>query len=213
MYCTVEDIRAEGVTEDQASDEKLTGLITLAGNYIDRMTRQWFEPREKTVVLDGNGGVILPLPVFLIKLPESLTIDCEEATGYVLYNRFPPADDRSYPKMYRQSRWAKGVQNIVIKGLWGYVDEDGSGGYTTPSLIRRAVMKLALYNFPDLGDAEAQQEKAQRGALLSETTDGHSYSLSDRVLSAMSSSTFTGDSEIDQTISQFMMAPIRMAIV
>lgn len=213
MYCTVEDIRAEGVTEEQASDEKLTGLIVLAGNYIDRMTNQWFEPREKTVVLDGHGGVILPLPVFLIELPESVTIDNKEVVGYVLYNRFPPADDRGYPKMYRMAGWAKGFQNIAIKGLWGYVDEDGSGGYMTPPLIRRACLKLALYNFPDLGDREAQEEKSLRGALKSERTDGHEYELSDDVLEAIASNSITGDTEIDQIIRQYTMAPIRMAIV
>ena len=81
MYCTIADFRAEGVTEGQASDAKLIGLISLAGNYIDRMTGQWFEPRKKTVKLDGNGGIILPLPVFLIELPESVTVDGEEVGG------------------------------------------------------------------------------------------------------------------------------------
>ncbi len=213
MYCTVEDIRAEGVTEEQASDAKLTGLIALAGNYIDRMTGQWFEPREKTVRLNGTGGEVLPLPVFLIDMPEIVMVDGEEVTNYILYNRFPPADDRFYPKMHRKSRWTKGVLNVEIKGLWGFVDEDGSGGYMTPPLIKRAVMKLALYNFPDLGDSEAQEEKALRGALISETTDGHSYSLSDSVVSALASSSLTGDSEIDSIIKQYTIAPIRMAIV
>jgi len=213
MYCTVEDIRAEGVTEEKASDEKLTGLIALAGNYIDRMTNQWFEPREKTLRLDGTGGETLPLPVFLIGTPESVTANGEEVLNYVLYNRFPPADDRFYPKMHRKARWPKGVLNIGIKGLWGFVDEDGNGGYMTPPLIRRACMKLALYSFPDLGDAEAQEEKAIQGALVSETTDGHSYSLSDSVVSAMASSSLTGDSEIDGIIKRFTMKPLRMAIV
>ena len=213
MYCTVEDIRAEGVTEEQASDEKLTGLIALAGNYIDRMTGQWFEPREKTVRLNGTGGETLPLPVFLIEEPESVTVNGEQVSDYVLYNRFPPADDRGYPKMHRSAGWRKGVLNIAIKGLWGYVDEDGSGGYMTPPLIRRACMKLALYSFPDLGDSEAQEERALRGALRSERTDGHEYELSADVLSAMASNSVTGDTEIDQIIRQYTMAPIRMAIV
>ena len=163
--------------------------------------------------MDGTGGEVLPLPVFLIETPESVIVDSEEVTNYILYNRFPPVDDRFYPKMHRKSRWPKGVLNIEIKGLWGFVDEDGAGGYMTPPLIKRAVMKLALYNFPDLGDSDAQEEKALRGALISETTDGHSYTLSDSVVSALASSSITGDSEIDDIIKRYTMAPLRMAIV
>ena len=142
-------------------------------------------------------------------------VDGEEVTNYVLYNRFPPADDRMYPKMYRKNRWAEGVLNIEISGLWGYVDEDGNGGYMTPAMIKRAAIKLALYNFPDLGDKDAQEEKALRGAIVSETTDGHSYSLSDSAVSAMNASaiTLTGDTEIDQILRRYTMRPIRMAIV
>ena len=115
--------------------------------------------------------------------------------------------------MFRKTGWAKGIQNVVIKGLWGYVDEDGNGRYMTPPLIKRACMKLAMYNFPDLSDSEAQSEKSLRGALRSERTDGHEYELSDDVLAAMASNAITGDTEIDQIIRQYTMAPIRMAIV
>ena len=213
MYCSIEDIRAEGVTEEQASDARLSELIGLACGYIDRMTGQWFEPREKTLRLDGTGGEVLPLPVFLIERPEIVTADGVEIADYVLYNRFPPADDRGYPKMYRKTRWPKGVLNVEVKGLWGYVDEDARGGYFTPPLIKRAAMKLALYNFPSLGDAEAQEEKALRGSLLKETTDGHSYELAADVLAAMASDAITGDTEIDGILKQFTFARIRMAIV
>lgn len=212
MYCSIEDIRAEGVTEDQAGDARLTELIGLSCAYIDRMTRQWFEPREKTLRLDGTGGEVLPLPVFLIEQPESVTVDGEPVTDFTLYNRFPPADDRGYPKMRRKALWPKGILNVEIKGLWGYVDEGPDGGYVTPPLIRRAAMKLALYNFPSLGDSEAQEEKALRGALLKETTDGHSYELAADVLTAMASNSITGDAEIDQILMQFASVQIRMAL-
>lgn len=213
MYCSIEDIRAEGVSEEQATDAKLTELIALACGYIDRVTGQWFEPREKTLILDGTGGEFLPLPVFLIQRPEMVKADGEPVTDYVVYNRFPPADDRGYPKIHRKARWPKGVLNVEITGLWGYVDEDAHGGYVTPPLIKRAAMKLALYNFPSLGDAEAQEEKALRGALLKETTDGHSYELASEVVAAMASDAITGDAEIDDILKQYTFARIRMAIV
>ena len=212
MYCTVEDIRSEGVTEEQADDAKITELINLSCNYIDTMTGQWFEPREKTLRLDGRGGKILKLPVFLIE-DYSVTVSGEEIKDYVLYNRIVPPDYRFYPKIYRNQGWRKGILNISIHGLWGYVDLADGGGYVTPPLIKRAAMKLALYNFPDLGDKDAQEEKRLSGLLQSETTDGHSYSLNGEILKAMYENSLTGDSEIDGIISQYTRYSMELAIV
>ncbi len=211
MYCTIEDLRGEGVTEEQADDEKLSGLIALASGYMDKMTGQWFEPREDTVRLDGRGGKFLPLPVFLIE-DYGIKVSGEQIKDYVLYNRFPPADDRLYPKIYRALGWRKGILNIEIHGLWGYVDKTAAG-YIAPPLIKRAVMKLALYNFPDLGDKEAQEEKALSGLLQSETTDGHSYELANGVLQAMYENSLTGDAEIDGIIERYTLPKMGLAIV
>ena len=208
MYCTIEDIRNEGVTDEQADDAKLESLIKLACNYIDTMTGQFFEPREQVLRLDGRGGKILRLPVFLIEA-YSVIVSGEEISDYVLYNRM---SDRFYPKIYRNQGWRKGILNISVQGLWGYVDK-AETGYATPELIKRAAMKLALYNFPDLGDKEAQEEKALSGLLQSETTDGHSYSLNGEILKAMYENSLTGDAEIDGIIKRYTMPKMGLALV
>ena len=168
-YCTIDDLRAEGVSEEDYSDEELGRLIEASSEFIDRVTGQWFELREKVIRLDGRGGKNLVLPVFLSEA-YSVKVDHEEIEDYVLYNRM---EDRAYPKIFRCSGWACGRLNVEVFGQWGYVEEDG----TTPPAIKRAAMKLALYNFPALTDSEAQEENAIRGLLLSETTDGHTYML------------------------------------
>ncbi|MBR1602765.1 MAG: hypothetical protein IJ667_04940 [Synergistaceae bacterium] len=208
MYCSIEDIRNEGVTDEQADDAKLENLIKLACNYIDTMTGQFFEPREQVLRLDGRGGKILRLPVFLIEA-YSVIVSGEEISDYVLYNRM---SDRFYPKIYRNQGWRKGILNISVQGLWGYVDK-AETGYATPELIKRAAMKLALYNFPDLGDKEAQAEKALSGLLQSETTDGHSYSLNGEILKAMYENSLTGDAEIDGIINQYTRYSMELAVV
>ena len=211
MYCSIEDIRGEGVTDEQADDAKLEGLIKLACNYIDTMTGQFFEPREQVLRLDGRGGKVLPLPVFLIDA-YSVTVSGEVIDDYVLYNRITPADDRFYPKIYRSAGWRKGILNIEVFGLWGYVDK-AETGYATPELIRRAAMKLALFNFPDLGDAEAQEERRLAGLLQSETTDSHSYSLNGDILKSIYENSLTGDAEIDGIITRYMMPKMGLAVV
>ena len=200
-YCTVDDLRAEGVSEEDYTNEQLEKLIAASCDFIDRITGQWFELREKVIRLDGRGGKNLVLPVFLYEA-FSVRADGKEIDDYVLYNRM---DDRSYPKIFRCSGWPVGRQNIEVAGQFGYVDEGG----TTPPAIKRAAMKLALYNFPSLSDSEAQEDNAVRGLLLSETTDGHSYTLSESALAE----SITGDAEIDGILKGYMRSRFRMAIV
>ena len=199
-YCIVDDIRAEGVSEEDYSDEQLERLIALSCDFIDRITGQWFELRDKAIRLDGRGGKNLILPVFLYEA-DYVKIGLEEIDDYVLYNRM---EDRAYPKIFRCSCWPKGRLNIEVSGKWGYVEENG----TTPPAIKRAAMKLAMYNFPSLSDSDSQEEKNLRGLLLSETTDGHSYTLSE---SAVTNS-ITGDTEIDQILKSYMCSRFRIAV-
>lgn len=204
-YCTVEDLRAEGISEEQFDDAQLEKLITSSCEFIDRITGQWFELREQTIRLDGRGGKNLVLPVFLSDV-YSVKVDHEEIDDYVLYNRM---EDRAYPKIFRCAGWPKGRLNVEVSGQWGYVEEDGS----TPPAIKRAAMKLALYNFPALTDSEAQEENAIRGLLLSETTDGHSYMLSESAVAEAYSGSITGDAEIDGILKVYMRSRFRMTIV
>ena len=148
------------------------------------------------------------LPLFLIDC-DYVKVKDELIEDYVLYNRITPVDDRPYPKIYRNAKWPEGIMNVEVSGTWGYVE----AGNLTPEPIKRAAMKLAMCNFPLLSDTEAQSEKGLRGLLLSETTDGHSYELSEEVLASLASGAITGDSEIDQILRAYTRSKFRMAIV
>ena len=204
-YCTVPDLRAEGLDEEKYSDEALTKLIKLSCEYIDRITGQFFEVRDMTVRLDGRGGKNLVLPYPLIDA-ECVEISHEIIEDYVIYNR---PEDRVYPKIFRNAGWPKGILNIEIKGTWGYVENDGS----PPEPIKRIAMKLAMYNFPALNNAEAQEEKNINGLLISETTDGHSYELAEDAVANLYLNSITGDTEIDSVLKNYMRSRFKMAIV
>ena len=197
-YCTIEDLRAEGFDEENYSDEKLTALINLSCNFIERVTGQFFEPREMTLKFDGRDGRNLPLPFVLLE-PLSITVDGEEITDYVNYQNY------SYPKIVRVKKWPRGFQNIEILGTFGYSE--------TPEDIKRAAMKIAMYQFPALNDSEAQEEKNLQGLLVSEHTDGHSYSLSGSTIADLYANSITGDTEIDSILRRYMRTRLRLAAV
>src|SRR6185436_578849 len=67
-YCTVQDIRDEGVPSDVASDALVMRRAILASQLIDRTTGQWFLPRTCTFSLDGKGGPMVLLNIPIISL-------------------------------------------------------------------------------------------------------------------------------------------------
>jgi hypothetical protein len=213
MYGSLEDFRAAGFTEEQFPDGRLMSLCEQATRYIDLVTGRWFEPRDLTIRLDGNGGRALPLPHFLIEAG-SVKLDGTPVAGYVLYNR---AEDRDYPKLYLESRWPRGALNVEVSGKWGYVDMPGDGTYATPPMILRAAMKMiSLAGTEDLGDTEATQEASMRGRIAKEVTDGHSYELKDAASGTGGSSSgvsYTGDQEIDQILDIYSAKSMGMGLI
>lgn len=199
MYCTPDRLRDEGISAQQADDSRLKALCEDASRYIDAMTGQFFEPRKKTIKLDGNGGEFLPLPFFLIN-SDYVLLNRMNISDYTLYNS---EYDRVYPKMKRSRRWTKGDLNIEIRGIWGYVDFDDEEKPITPPLITKAAIRIAIMQLPTLGDVEAQNEKFRRGMIQSETTDGHSYSLNLGLMDRITAQQFTGDPEIDQILTLY----------
>jgi hypothetical protein len=177
------------------------------------VTGRWFEPREMTIRIDGNGGKVLPLPHFLIEAG-SVKNNGLPVVNYVLYNRM---EDRDYPKLYAERGWPRGALNIEINGKWGYVDVASDGTYITPLMIKRAAMKLiSLTGTAELGDAEAVLSASERGRVIKETTDGHSYEMKNtasETISSGSSVSYTGDLEIDQILDLYTARSMGLGLI
>ncbi|MCP4676629.1 MAG: hypothetical protein GY854_14170, partial [Deltaproteobacteria bacterium] len=78
-YCTVADIRDEGITDAQVSDVRLSLLIDEATQTIDRITGWFFEPRQMTLRLDGRGAPTIEPPYPPISISEFLVNDWDFA--------------------------------------------------------------------------------------------------------------------------------------
>lgn len=112
MYASVDDLRAEGVTDAVATDARLGALIGLASRYIERVTGRFFEPRGLTLTVDGSGGRTLRLGQPILRVdgvfiesspfaPADLPVD---PSVYRVYNRHLTQglllpDDRDDPKL------------------------------------------------------------------------------------------------------------------
>jgi len=196
LYISVDDVRALGLTDTVAFPDALVlATIKVWQAFIERACRQWFYPLELEMFLDGTDSDAIHFGVPVISVSEvRLNGDAVplNPTYYRVYNSLTSPADRNNPRIklieQRASnydiftaplrdgklRFRFGRQNQYIKGVFGYVEPDGS----CPYLIQRALAKLVvekltkpLYVAPGVLPPTAPPLMA--GIILEEWTDGH----------------------------------------
>jgi len=148
-YLEVEDIREEGFTDSMVTDAQIIRGIQRSSRMIDRITRQWFEPRTRTFHLDGKRGQDLLLEVPIIAVTNLSLVDYRgeldeiELGDVWIYNRhltqgLMNPDDRHNPRIswrdllpssstrarWSERRFVEGRRNIQIAGVFGYTEID-----------------------------------------------------------------------------------------
>lgn len=207
MYASVADLRDEGVSEAQASDDRLLALIEEASRAIDSFTGWFFEPRSLTQRLDGRGTPSIEPPVPPIELSSAsvsgsaISVAPEDLVIFGAPIR--PGFDAPRITRTRGRVFPKGPGNVEAAGIWGYTEDDGSAHGRTPLEIRRACMLLVLRWLSPLANDDA--EARNRWRILEERTRDQSYKL-DRVASGIAAS-FTGDPDIDGILARYRRPP------
>lgn len=159
-------------------------------------------------------------------------VEATDLTDVEIYNRhlrgLTQPDDRDDPKVsfrrlhdhlgmiYEETRplfpqylFPFGQQNVILQGVFGYTEDDGSPVGGTPLLIRRAATMLA-----SLLSAPAAQQvgsvSASRGPIVKERTRDQEvqYAKPDS-LGGAQPGPFTGDAAIDNLILPFVK-PVRI---
>jgi hypothetical protein len=240
MYATVQQLRDEGVTTAQATDDQLLARISRCSQLIDRWTGRSFEPKEKTLLIDGSGGSILQIGPAIISISEVRVLG--QSSLYIMssdepidldqirvYNRhlteeLTDPDDRNNPKIqwlaFEGSRrmpevapiayFPRGVQNIQVTGVFGYTDPDGSPEGKTPDLISYACMQMVVADLPKLGDVEARDEQSMRGRVTSLRTRDQSITWS--AVSSKQAGAWTGSQAIDNILASYRRPPTLGAV-
>lgn len=99
--------------------------------------------------------------------------------------------------------WLRGVQNVLVDGLFGYTDPDGSPTGATPELIRHVAKLIVLREVPAMADIARREDRQKRWRLVAEHTRDQSYNLDPlRVVGG-----YTGDPEIDAILSSYARPP------
>ena len=226
MYAFVSDLREEGVSGDAASDVRIQTALLFASRMIDRITGRFFSPRYSTYRFDGRHGRKLTMWDPIIAL-EELLIETEliEPIGTIIslndvrvYNRhvsqnMTNPDDRNSPKIEfveleglpeaKGLRFPSGVQNISVKGIFGYTDYDGSSVGKTPDLLRHAAKLITIREIPELTESGCRAEARDGWRVTEERTRDQTVKFKDPNKWGQ----WIGDPEIDQILVMFMRPP------
>jgi hypothetical protein len=99
--------------------------------------------------------------------------------------------------------WLRGPQNVIVDGLFGYTDPDGTAVGRTPELIRHVTKLLTLRELPAMTDLTGREERQQRWRIVSERTRDQGYNLDPLRFQGG----FTGDPAIDAVLVAYQRPP------
>jgi hypothetical protein len=218
-YCSLQDIRDEGITESELSDERAYKLMTGWQTWIDKMTGQFFISKELTLDFDGDGSRMLLLPVPIIDCYNLYVNDdfnnVVSTSSYTVYNRRGPVqDDRSNPHILLKRSidniyasisggvFKIGDRNQRVHGTWGYVELDGS----VPAPICRAMLILVIASMELLPDDQIDQLRV--GRIVEEVTDRHRIQYSD-LYDRLKTWAPTGITDVDTALKMYR-SPMRI---
>lgn len=230
-YCLPCDLRDEGLTTTDATDQRLVNVIALSTKMIEQYTGRFFEPRAQTLKVDGGGGHALQLHHPIISVTRVELLSCFDAlltqildTDLRVYNRhlthgLVAPDDRNNPKIemvalttmwpasatpvIRPWSWPNSPLNVNVVGVFGYTDPDGSTVGATPLLIRHACKLLVMREFPTLTAFDDREDRRDRWRLTSERTRDQARGMATRKGNGL-----TGDAEVDFLLDGYRRPPM-----
>jgi hypothetical protein len=166
MYCTVQDLRDEGITVSMLSDARALAKIVEQSRYLDKVCRQWFEPRTRTFRVNGRGARVLRLGVPIIRLDSAAYVsgagtdfddsDTIEVDDLRVFNRhltqgLEEPDDRDTPRV----EFPLGSQYLGTDGV-AYLGSNAAFGLST-----QGVQLTGIFGYTELDPDDSVGETSE----------------------------------------------------
>lgn len=223
LYSTILKMREEGVPAT-ISDERIVMAISMASAYIDKYTGRFFNPRNKTFMLDGTGTPRLLLEQPIISLTQLLLgpdlgpDSAVDLSSLQVYNRHITAnllhpDDRENPKIELGTNFPRGHQNIQLDGIFGYTDPDGSPSGSTPLAITYACNLIANEMLPKVFSTDVTDSVQMSSGLIElRTRDQWVRFAEPNKRGAQAPGPFFGDRRIDNVLMSYRRPPLLRSV-
>jgi len=218
-YTSPLDIRNAGVLVTDLSDERIIVLLPLVQQLIERACRQPFRMIRATSRFDGTHSPLLPLSIPIVGIEWVRYNDSDDDADHEFVKvyagrEFP--DDRTNPRIklvggtssvfpvwtrnFSETplRFLAGKQNQRIKGVFGYLEPDGS----VPALISEAAFRLFMGNAEPM-PAGGGGGSTPAGAIVKEKTDRHEIQYSASGASATNQFALFVDSYTEEILGMY----------
>lgn len=103
----------------------------------------------------------------------------------------------------RSLAWPIGVQNVHVRGFFGYTDPDGSPWGATPLLIQHVTKLIIARELPKIGDKDNREDAQWRWRV----TEDKAKDISVNLVDPRSWGAWFGDPEIDSILASFVRPP------
>jgi len=223
LYCTLQDIRDEGITVTELDDDRALILLWGWQSWFEDKTGLVFKPTDAELELDGDGSrmLLLPLPIITcdaLYINDDFT-NAVSTDRYAVYNkRGPLQDDRRNPHIMLKrttgvssifttscsaGKFEIGDRNQKVVGTFGYVESDGS----VPYPVKQAIKILTIVSKEYLPDGDIDQLAI--GRRIEEVTDRHRIEFAD-LFNRLKTWSPTGITMVDDALRKYR-APMRIA--
>lgn len=230
-HCLLSDMRDEGVTTAMANDARVMLAIQRASVLAERLTGRAFGPTYKDVRRLGSGapGLNIDEPIIGLEgvvLGETYPSADLVLDGFRIYARHLNGqlkpDDRDNPRVELRGVWSaldhydvrvnaamastfpRSV-NVILRGVFGYTEPDGTPMGGPSPVLRRAVQLLTFRDLDRIADVDAREDKTRRHRLVMERTRDQQYQL--QPSSGGGGGAYTGDPEIDRLLAMLARPP------
>jgi hypothetical protein len=200
LYATLDDVRGEGVQPVDADDARVLAAVEEATRLVDQLCGWHFEPREMELRLDGRGTRTLWLAVapILVDRVEVNGAPLSRAPEDLVIVGAPAQPGFDGPRLTRtHGVFPRGAGNVIVQGLFGFTEPDGTLVGRVPRAIRRAAMLLALRSLAPLSAVDGDDVRA-RWRVIEERTRDQSVKFAEPDKARL-----TGDAEIDRLLAPY----------
>lgn len=232
LYALVSDLRAEGITPQRLPDVRAQDLLNRVTTIIADVTGRIFAPMPKIIQINGRGRKAIQLGEEIIAVEyvhlvpqgtgeittgvDGLIVDGVvdgvgdpvDLDSLLIYSRHLSQrlirpDDRNNPRIELQRGcFPRGRQNVMVSGVFGYTEYDGSPMGRTPDAIRRATIMLLSNEVSPLAGRESANQALR--VTMEKTRDQTVMYAQPRAAGVGLS---TGDLDVDMILSNYLRPP------
>lgn len=153
-YVTIASVRrTSGIAITEINDDDVSAIISECEPQVERFFNTSFTPKERIDILDGNGTVRIILDKNPLLAVRELKIDGDtEDPAYLHVTKESGKIELDSTKGLTNSTFKFGSQKIVVKYIYGWVEESSTSSTTSAAEVAGTDVSITLASITGFAD-------------------------------------------------------------